>query len=171
MRRLVALLFSLAATGAIPVAAQGFKPTKPLELVTHTGPGGGGDVVARFISQAIDKEKLLPVRMQVINKPGGSGAVAAAYLVEKKGDTHTLAFFTGLWIGGPLTSREARVQFHEYWENLFERLSKTDTWRKYLEENQVEDGFQKGADLARSAEEFIAQRREIFKEAGIPMYR
>ena len=46
-----------------------------------------------------------------------------------------------------------------------------EAWRKYLADNQVEDGFQKGADLARSAQEFIAQRREIFREAGIPMYR
>jgi hypothetical protein len=35
----------------------------------------------------------------------------------------------------------------------------------------VEDGFQKGAALAQSATEFIAQRREIFKEAGIQTYR
>ena len=59
----------------------------------------------------------------------------------------------------------------EYWENVFERMVKTETWRKCLADNQVEDGFQKGADLAQSAQEFIAQRREIFREAGIPMYR
>jgi putative tricarboxylic transport membrane protein len=59
----------------------------------------------------------------------------------------------------------------EYWENVFARMVKTETWRKYLEENQVEDGYLKGAELARSAVEFIAQRREIFKEAGIQTYR
>ena len=59
----------------------------------------------------------------------------------------------------------------EYWENVFERMVKTPTWRKYLEENQVDDAFQKGANLARSADEFIAQRRGIFKEAGIQTYR
>ena len=46
-----------------------------------------------------------------------------------------------------------------------------EAWRKYLADNQVEDGIQKGADLARSAQEFIAQRREIFREARIQTYR
>jgi len=59
----------------------------------------------------------------------------------------------------------------KYLENVFERWVKTETWRKSLADNQVEDGFQKGADLAQSAQEFIAQRREIFRETGIPMYR
>jgi putative tricarboxylic transport membrane protein len=306
-----------------PVVAQGYKPSKPIELVTHTGPGAGGDVAARFLASALEKEKLIPVRVQVVNKPGGSGAVAASYIVERKGDTHLLAYFTSLWIGGPLTSKEARTQFHdltpvarliidpagiavkadspyktvadfieaakkapgklrqaggsidardnlyrqmiqrstgtswtyipfpaggeriaavmgghaevyipdmgevreylrngsmrllaqmadkrmpaypnvpllreagydipvvgsmrgivappdvprevvEYWEGVFEKLSRTATWRKYLEENQIEDGFQKSAELAQSANAFIAQRREIFKLAGIQTYR
>ena len=317
------LFFLLAAIGAGPGAAQGFNPAKPVEIVTHNGPGGGGDLASRFIASTLEKEKLVPVRLHVLNKTGGNGAVAAAYVAEKKGDTHTLAFFTSLWIGGPLTSKESRVQFHEltpiarlildpivvavksdspyrtldefidaarkapgklkqaggsveardnlirmllqrstgvtwtyipfpaggervaavlgghadiyipdiqevreylrngsmrllaqvtdrrmpaypgvptareagynipvvgsmrgvaappgipraaaeYWENVFERLVKTEAWRKYLKENQVEDGFQKGAELARSAVEFIAQRRQIFKEAGIQTYR
>jgi putative tricarboxylic transport membrane protein len=59
----------------------------------------------------------------------------------------------------------------EYWEGVFEKLAKTATWRKYLEENQIEDGFQKSAELVQSANAFIAQRREIFKLAGIQTYR
>jgi len=46
-----------------------------------------------------------------------------------------------------------------------------EAWRKYLADNQVEDEFQKCAELARSAREFFAQRREIFREAGIQSYR
>src|SRR5688572_31868589 len=66
--------------------AQGFTPTRPIELVVHTGPGGGSDVLARAMVVILEKEKLLPVRVQVANKPGGGGVVAAAYLAEKKGD-------------------------------------------------------------------------------------
>ena len=40
----------------------------------HTGPGGGNDVLARAIAAIVEKEKLLPVRMQVVNKTGGGGA-------------------------------------------------------------------------------------------------
>src|SRR5262245_13773494 len=108
--RAVSFITALAlAAIAAPAAAQGFKPAKPVEFVTHTGPGGGGDVLARAIGTAMDKEKLLPVRLQVVNKTGGGGATAMAYLVEKKGDTHTIAVYTGLWFTNPLMREEARV--------------------------------------------------------------
>ena len=85
-----------------------FKPTRPVEIVVHTGPGGGSDVLARAWSPMLEKEKLLPVRMQVLNKPGGGGAVAAAYLAEKKGETHAIGIFTGVWLTNPLTSARPR---------------------------------------------------------------
>ncbi len=91
------------------VLAQGFTPTRPVEAVVHTGPGGGSDLLARAVALMIEKEKLLPVRLQVVNKTGGGGAVAAAYLAEKKGETHTIGFFTGVWLTNPLTSAEAKV--------------------------------------------------------------
>src|SRR2546423_9810790 len=96
----------LSASGAL---AQGFQPTRRIEVVVHTGPGGGSDVLARAVALMMEKEKLLPVRMQVVNKPGGNGALAAAYLAEKKGDPNTIGFFTGVWLNNPLTSAEAKV--------------------------------------------------------------
>src|SRR5262245_54858537 len=94
-------------------AAQGYKPSKPVEFLVHTGPGGGNDVLARAVAGFIEKEKLLPVRTIVVNKTGGGGAVAAAHMVERKGDNHLIGFFTALWIGAPLTSKESRVQFKD----------------------------------------------------------
>ena len=99
----------VAAAIALPAQAQGFKPGKPVEFVTHTGPGGGGDVFARAISTAMDKEKLMPVRMQVVNKTGGGGHTAMSYLMEKKGDAHTIATFTGLWFTNPIMRAEANI--------------------------------------------------------------
>src|SRR5688572_10546336 len=93
--------------------AQGFTPTRPIELVVHTGPGGGSDVLARAMANMMEKEKLLPVRAQVVNKPGGGGVVAAAYLAEKKGETHTIGIFTGVWLTNPLTSNEAKVSLKD----------------------------------------------------------
>jgi putative tricarboxylic transport membrane protein len=57
----------------------------------------------------IGKEKIVSQRLQVVNKSGGGSAVAMAYLAEKKGDTHTIAFFTGVWVTNPLTRKEASV--------------------------------------------------------------
>jgi len=111
----LAAIVALAGLGASAgtALAQGFKPTRPVEVVVHTGPGGGSDVLARAVAVIIEKEKLLPVRMQVVNKPGGNGTVAAAYLAEKKGEQHTIGFFTGVWLTNPLTSAEAKVSLKD----------------------------------------------------------
>src|SRR5207249_6327018 len=99
--------------GAPASFAQGFKPTRTVDLVVHTGPGGGSDVLARAIAIMVDKEKLLPVRLQVINKPGGNAAVAAAHLAEKRGDPNTLGLFTGVWLQTPLVSSVAKVTLRD----------------------------------------------------------
>src|SRR5216684_4012694 len=93
--------------------AQGFQPTRPIEVVVHTGPGGGSDLLARAVALMVEREKLLPVRMQVVNKTGGGGAVAAAYLAEKRGDQNTIGFFTGVWLTSPLTSKEAKISLRD----------------------------------------------------------
>lgn len=92
-----------------PAASQEFKPTKQIETVVHTGPGGGSDLFARAIAEMLQKEKLISQRMQVVNKSGGGPAVAMAYLAEKKGESHTVGFYTGVWVTNPLTTAEATV--------------------------------------------------------------
>ncbi|HYH42297.1 MAG TPA: tripartite tricarboxylate transporter substrate binding protein [Burkholderiales bacterium] len=318
----IAVLSAAALLGAAPVAAQ-WKPTKPVEIIVHTGPGGGADVLARFIAQAVDKEKLAPVRMTVTNKTGGNGVVAMNYVVEKKGDTHAIALFTGNWMTNPLTQAEAKVTVKDmtpivrlvlepalvavkadspfktlkdfidaakktpgqmkqsggtitsrdnvirqllmkstganwafisfpgggeriaavlgghvnmmiiepqeagehiragnmrviaqytdkrlaafpnvptvkeagfdvpvipqvrgvlappgmpadavaYYEDLFARLTKTASWKKYLEDNQFEDGFQRSAELGKFFDEFTGRMRDILKEAGAKVVR
>lgn len=110
---IVAILGALVSLFAPPIVAQSFKPSKPIEVVVHTGPGGGNDVLARTISNIAEKEKLLPVRLQVVNKPGGNSAVAMAYLAEKKGETHTIALHTSLWFINPIMHAEAKVTMKE----------------------------------------------------------
>ena len=107
VRTLIATLAASLALAA-PAWAQ-WKPSKPVEVIVHTGPGGGSDLLARAMANMIEKEKLLPVRMVIVNKPGGNGAVAAAALSEKKDDPHTIGLITSVWIAGPLTSAEAKV--------------------------------------------------------------
>jgi putative tricarboxylic transport membrane protein len=94
---------------AIPASVSAFEPTKPVEVVVHTGPGGGSDLFARAIAEMLQKEKLVPQRLQVVNKSGGGSAVAMSYLAEKKAETHLIGFFTGIWVTNPLTSKEASV--------------------------------------------------------------
>ena len=105
-----ALLSSMCIGG---LAHAQWKPTKTVEVIVHTGPGGGSDLLARAIATMMEKEKLLPVRMQVLNRAGGNGAVAAAAIAERKDDPHTIGLVTSVWIAGPLTSSEAKVTLHD----------------------------------------------------------
>ena len=106
-----AALLSLLCVGGYAHAQ--WKPTKTVEMIVHTGPGGGSDLLARAIATMLEKEKLLPVRMQVLNRAGGNGAVAAAAIAERKDDPHTIGLVTSVWIAGPLTSSEAKITLHD----------------------------------------------------------
>ena len=106
-------LVALAAGFALPLPAQTFKPARPIEFVVHTGPGGGNDVLARRIAIVTEQEKLLPVRLQVVNKPGGGSVTAMAYVAEKRGDPYTIAAFANTWVTAPMTSAEAKVTSKE----------------------------------------------------------
>jgi putative tricarboxylic transport membrane protein len=65
-------------------------PTKPITLIVHAGAGGGSDIFSRTMAAGFDKDKLLPQPIIVENKPGGSGAIAFAYVAGKKKDPYFL---------------------------------------------------------------------------------
>src|ERR1043166_9921041 len=90
----------------LPAAAE-WKPTRPVEFVVHNGPGSGNDVFARALVQVIEQEKLMPVRMQVVNKVGGGSTTAAAYVTEKAGDANVIAGFVNIWLTDPLVQQAA----------------------------------------------------------------
>ena len=64
-----------------PAAAQAaWKPDRPIEIVVGTDPGSGNDRSARTLQKLWQSTKLVGVAVTVVNKPGGSGAVAWSYL-------------------------------------------------------------------------------------------
>src|SRR5512133_2175688 len=69
-----------ASAGASASAATLTQPTRPVEFVISTAPGGGSDIYARFMQGVIEKNKLSPQPVQPVNKEGGSGAVAFTYV-------------------------------------------------------------------------------------------
>jgi putative tricarboxylic transport membrane protein len=54
-----------------------------------------------------------------------------------------------------------------YWQELFARLVATPSWRKYVAENQVQDAFLRGPELARYLEEQPGLMRKVLREAGM----
>ena len=87
--------------------AQAFMPSRPVELVVHSAPGGGSDVFARAVIAMAEAEKLLAQPIRVVNRTAGAGTQAMEYLAGKKGDDHTIAIFTNTWLATPLTRKES----------------------------------------------------------------
>ena len=91
-----------AATAAgTATAAALVAPTKPVEFVISTAPGGGSDIYARKMQSIIDTLKLSPQPVTPQNREGGSGAVAFQYVYDRKGDSSVItitlnSFFTTL---------------------------------------------------------------------------
>jgi putative tricarboxylic transport membrane protein len=112
-KKMLASLLVAAASIPMSADAQSFKPTRPVEIVVHSGLGTGNDILARAIRVIVEKENLVPVRMNVVNKTGGGGATAMSYMAERKGEPHLIGLYTAAWLTAPMMAKEIRVQFHE----------------------------------------------------------
>jgi len=106
MRALLMLLALL----PFAASAQGWKPTKDVEFVIPFGLGGGADLMARVIHKVIVDEKLVPVPIALVNKPGGGGAAGIGYVsASRKGDPHTLILINGTTQITPILNPNAKT--------------------------------------------------------------
>ena len=96
---LVVLFVALGAGNAL---GAGKFPEKPVTVIIHASAGGGSDIFARTMASAIEKDKLLPQPLVVENKPGGSGAIAFAYVAGKKKDPYYLVTAVTSFLTTPL---------------------------------------------------------------------
>ncbi len=90
------------ALGAGEVQGAGKYPEKPITFVIQSSAGGGSDIFARTLAAAVEKDKLLPQPIVVENKPGGSGAIAYAYVAGKKKDPYYILTATPSFLTTPL---------------------------------------------------------------------
>ena len=58
-----------------------------------------------------------------------------------------------------------------YYEDLFSRLRKTASWKKYIEDNQFEDGYTNSADLDKWIKQIETDMRGQFQSIGIKTVR
>jgi putative tricarboxylic transport membrane protein len=85
--------------------AQAAFGSRPIEIVTHAGVGGGTDITARMT--AVDAAAALGTELIVVNKTGGSGAAALAYAAQRPKDGHTVLLLTQTHLITMLRSRTA----------------------------------------------------------------
>lgn len=90
--------------------AQEWKPTKEVEFVIPFAVGGGADIMARVIHKVMTEEKLVPVPVTLVNKPGGGGAVGVGYMsASRKGDPNTLILVNGTTQITPILTPNAKT--------------------------------------------------------------
>ena len=93
-RALYGVLGTLLMLGSLPLFAQAY-PARPIEVIVHTSAGSGGDTVSRAVSEIIRREKFLTQPLQVVNRVGGSGALAFNFFKTKRGDPYFMLSVTG----------------------------------------------------------------------------
>ena len=90
MKKIAASLAVAWALAPAPALAQSWKPEKPVEIVIGTSPGGPQDRTGRLLQKILQEQKLVAVPINVVNKPGGGGAIGLTYLGQHPGDGHYL---------------------------------------------------------------------------------
>ncbi|MGZ9013694.1 MAG: hypothetical protein ACXW2L_15680, partial [Burkholderiales bacterium] len=76
-----------------------WRPSKSVELIVPTAPGGANDQVARAIQTVVRDQKLVSTPVEVMNKPGGNQSIAVAYLNQHPADPHYLLIANPTLIG------------------------------------------------------------------------
>jgi putative tricarboxylic transport membrane protein len=90
--------------------AQEWKPTKDVEFVIPFAVGGGADLMARVIHKVITEDKLVPVPVALVNRPGGGGAAGIGYVsASRKADPHTLILINGTTQITPILTPNAKT--------------------------------------------------------------
>ena len=72
---------------SIPAAAQDY-PNRPIRIISPFPPGGGNDVVARIMADALTPR--LGQQVVVENRPGASGMIGSEYVAKSPPDGYTL---------------------------------------------------------------------------------
>ncbi|MBI3024587.1 MAG: tripartite tricarboxylate transporter substrate binding protein [Candidatus Tectomicrobia bacterium] len=161
---LAALLFSFGAAQAA------WQPTKPVEFVIPAGTGGGADLMARFMSALIQKNKLAPVNFLVVNKSGGAGAEGFLHVKSQKGNPHVIIitlsnlFTTPIATGVPFNWRDLTpvsmmaLDYFVLWVNA-ESPYKTAT--EYINAVKAKaSGFKMGGTGAKQEDQIITVQME-----------
>lgn len=100
------VLFTLALCGAAAIAqAQGWSPSRNVEIIVGSAPGGSNDKTARAVERALVENKLVKTTISVVNKPGGGSSIAFTYVSQRPGDPHTLLVGTTALLTNHITGR------------------------------------------------------------------
>ena len=92
MRRKPSLVLSAAFASLMASTAMASDyPTQAITVIVPYGAGGGGDTVARIVSDKLSEE--LGVTINVVNRPGAGGEIGISEMAAADADGYTLGVF------------------------------------------------------------------------------
>lgn len=101
-----AVVGACAASYVVGASAQSqstWRPDRSVEIIVTTGPGGSNDRLARIVQHIVRQEQLMPVPLEVVNKPGGNQTVALAYLNQFAPNPHYLLVANPTLVGSHIS--------------------------------------------------------------------
>jgi tripartite-type tricarboxylate transporter receptor subunit TctC len=87
---LLFLTFISAVVLGVPSPARAEYPDRPVHIIAPVGAGGGVDVMARLLAQALSER--LHQSFIVENKPGAAGIIGTKYVIAAPSDGYTLLY-------------------------------------------------------------------------------
>jgi putative tricarboxylic transport membrane protein len=105
----VVLVVTIQSESAFPASF----PEKPIEFTVPFAAGGGSDIMARTIAAIIEKEKILPQPLVVVNRAGASGVLGYMHVGQKTGDPYALTTATNSFVIQPLLGK-MKLDYREY---------------------------------------------------------
>lgn len=92
MKRTLSILTATPIIVAASLAAHAQDyPSQPIDIIVPYSAGGGGDTVARIVSDRLSDE--LGVQINVINRPGAGGEIGISEMAAADADGYTLGVF------------------------------------------------------------------------------
>ena len=84
------LMMAAALCMTLTAHAANWQPERNIEVIVGTAAGSGSDATARLVQRLLQEKKLIERPATVLNKVGGGGVIAAAYMVQHAGSGHHL---------------------------------------------------------------------------------
>jgi putative tricarboxylic transport membrane protein len=109
---LAALLAGPLAGALCHAAESSWKPSDTVEIVVSQGPGGTTDLMARLMQRILRDQGLIEAPVNVINRPGGGGAIGLNYLAKRPADGHTLSIANTTLLSTHIAGRSPLTYTH-----------------------------------------------------------
>jgi tripartite-type tricarboxylate transporter receptor subunit TctC len=91
MGRILTVIILICVLATVHTAAQDY-PQRPIRIIVSFGPGGGADIIARIMGQAMQDRLGEPVTIE--NKPGAGGTLGNDAVARAAPDGYTLGIMT-----------------------------------------------------------------------------